>query len=80
MFSSDRSLRPIQPAIERVTAVLSPGWKQPGREADHAPSSSAEIKNGGVIPPFPDGMVLDRRATVLPILMLASVSWSLIAG
>jgi hypothetical protein len=25
---------------------LSPGLKRPGREADHSPPSSAEVKNG----------------------------------
>jgi hypothetical protein len=27
------------------TGVLSPGIKQPGREADHSPPSIAEVKN-----------------------------------
>jgi hypothetical protein len=29
------------------------GVKRPGREAGHSPPSSAEVKNGGAIPPFP---------------------------
>jgi hypothetical protein len=33
--------------------ALSPGVKRPVHEADHSPSSSAEIKNGGVILPPP---------------------------
>jgi hypothetical protein len=28
--------------------------KRPGREADHSPSSSAEVKNCGTIPPLPN--------------------------
>jgi hypothetical protein len=36
-----------------VPGVLSPGVKRPGREADHSPLSSAEVKNGGAIPPLP---------------------------
>jgi hypothetical protein len=32
--------------------TLSPGVKRPGREADHSPSS-AEVKNGGAVPPLP---------------------------
>jgi hypothetical protein len=36
-----------------VDGVLSPGVKRPGREADHSPQSSAKVKNGGAIPPFP---------------------------
>jgi hypothetical protein len=31
-----------------------PGVKRPGREADHLPPSSAEVKNGGAIPPLPN--------------------------
>jgi hypothetical protein len=30
-----------------------PGDKAAGREADHSPPSSAEVKNGGAIPPLP---------------------------
>jgi hypothetical protein len=29
-----------------------PGLKRLGREADHSPLSSAEVKNGGTIPPL----------------------------
>jgi hypothetical protein len=29
------------------------GLKQQGREADHSPPSSGEVKNGGAIPPLP---------------------------
>jgi hypothetical protein len=29
------------------------GIKRPGREADHSPPSSAEVKNGGALPPLP---------------------------
>jgi hypothetical protein len=29
------------------------GVKRAGREADHSPSSMAEFKNGGAIPPLP---------------------------
>jgi hypothetical protein len=32
---------------------LYPGVELPGREADHSPASSAEVKNGGAIPPLP---------------------------
>jgi hypothetical protein len=34
------------------TGALSPGVKRLGREADHSPPSSAEIENGGAIPPL----------------------------
>jgi hypothetical protein len=33
--------------------ALFPGVKRPGREADHSPPSSAEVKNGGAVPPLP---------------------------
>jgi hypothetical protein len=33
-----------QPPIQRVPGALSPGVKRPGREADHSPPASAEVK------------------------------------
>jgi hypothetical protein len=36
---------PTQPLIQRVPEALSLGVKRPGREADHSPTSSAEVKN-----------------------------------
>jgi hypothetical protein len=39
------ALGPTQPPIQWVPGVLFPGIKWPGREADHSPSSSAEVKN-----------------------------------
>jgi hypothetical protein len=38
-------LGPTQPLIQCVPGALSPGVKRTGREADHSPPSSAEIKN-----------------------------------
>jgi hypothetical protein len=35
------------------TGGFSLGVKRPGHEADHSPPSSAEVKNGGAIPPLP---------------------------
>jgi hypothetical protein len=32
---------------------VGPGIERPGREADHASPSSAEVKSGGTIPPLP---------------------------
>jgi hypothetical protein len=40
-----------QTPIQQVLASLFHGVKQQGHEADHSPPSSAEVKNGGVIPP-----------------------------
>jgi hypothetical protein len=42
--------------------ALSQGIKQPKREADHSAPSSADVKNGGAIPPLThmsSGMVLN---------------------
>jgi hypothetical protein len=38
------ALGPTQPPIQWVPGALSPGVKQPGREADHSPPTSAKIK------------------------------------
>jgi hypothetical protein len=38
-------LGPTKPPIQWVTGALSLGIKQPVREADHSPPSSAEVKN-----------------------------------
>jgi hypothetical protein len=48
--------------IQWVLGEISSGIKQPGREADHSPSSIAEVKNGGAIPPssiFLHGILLN---------------------
>jgi hypothetical protein len=37
-------LGPTQPLIQWVPAALSPGVKRQGREADHSPLASAEVK------------------------------------
>jgi hypothetical protein len=36
-----------------------PGVKQPVNEADHSPSSSAEVKNGGAIPPLTQQCIIN---------------------
>jgi len=43
--ASRPALRPTQPPIKLVPAALSLGVKRPGREADHLPPFSVEIKN-----------------------------------
>jgi hypothetical protein len=45
------ALGPTQPPIQWVPGALSPEIKRPVLETDHSPSSSAEAKNGGAIPP-----------------------------
>jgi hypothetical protein len=42
---SSPALGPTQPPIQWVPGALSLGVKWPGREADHSPPSSAEVKN-----------------------------------
>jgi hypothetical protein len=36
---------PTQPPIQWVSGAISPGLKRQGREADHSPPPSAEVKN-----------------------------------
>jgi hypothetical protein len=47
-ITSRLALGPTQPPIQWVSGV-----KQLGGEVDHSPPSSAEVKNGGSIPPLP---------------------------
>jgi hypothetical protein len=42
--SSTPALGPTQPPIQWVRRALSSGVKRPGREADHSPPISAEVK------------------------------------
>jgi hypothetical protein len=39
------ALGPNQPPIQWIPGALSLAVKRPGREADHSPPSSAEVKN-----------------------------------
>jgi hypothetical protein len=41
-----------QPPVEWVPEDIFLAVKQPGCEVDHSPPSSAEVKNGGAIPPL----------------------------
>jgi hypothetical protein len=43
-MSSSLALGSTQPLIQWVPGALSPGVKQPGREADHSPPASAAVK------------------------------------
>jgi hypothetical protein len=54
IFTESReALGPTQPPIQWVPWAISPGVKRPGREADHSPPSSAEVKNSGATSPLP---------------------------
>jgi hypothetical protein len=48
--SSRPALGPTQPPIQWVQWALSLRVKRLGREADHSPQSSAEVKNGAIPP------------------------------
>jgi hypothetical protein len=39
------ALEPTQPPVQWITRAFTPGLKQSGREADHSPPSSVEVKN-----------------------------------
>jgi hypothetical protein len=46
------TLRANKPPIQRVSVVPFPGVKGHEPEAHHSPPSTAEVKNGGPIPPL----------------------------
>jgi hypothetical protein len=53
-------------SLSPLKLILSLGVKRQGREADHSPPSSAEVKKGGAIPSLPiclHGVVLDYLST-----------------
>jgi hypothetical protein len=49
IFVYSKASRPVP----GLPAAFSQGVKRPGREADHSRPSTAEVKNGGAIPPHP---------------------------
>jgi hypothetical protein len=54
VFSSVRTGSGVHQAhIQSILGILSPGIKQPGREAVRSPPSCAEVKNGGAIRSLP---------------------------
>jgi hypothetical protein len=54
--ASRPTLGPTQVHIQWVPGILTLGVKRPGREVDHLPPSTAEVKNVcGAIPPLPLG-------------------------
>jgi hypothetical protein len=65
---STLAVGPTQIPIEWVLDALSPGVYWPGQEANYSPPSSAEVKNGGAIPPLSShvhlhGLVLNSLST-----------------
>jgi hypothetical protein len=78
------ALEPTQPPIQWVPGAFSLGIKRPGREADHSPPSSAEVKEWVELylhfhntPSWRDAAQLQHRNnfsfTILPI----DVPWGL---
>jgi hypothetical protein len=71
--ASRRALGPTKPPIRLVTRALSLGVKRSGREADHSPPASAEVKNAwsytSVPPNMPSwrGAQLKSTGTPLPL-------------
>jgi hypothetical protein len=51
--ASRPALRPTQPPVQWIPGAISPVVKLPGREADHSPPSSAEVKNAWSYSPLP---------------------------
>jgi len=51
--ASRPALGPTLPPIHWVPGALSPAVKRPGREADHSPPSSAEVKDAWSYIPIP---------------------------
>jgi hypothetical protein len=51
--ASRTALRPTQPRDQWVPGTISLGVERPGRESDHSPPSSAEVKMLGAVPPLP---------------------------
>jgi hypothetical protein len=58
---------PTQPLIQWLLGPISQELKLPGREAEHSPLPSAEIKNSGATPPLPHtGTICFVNYTVYP--------------
>jgi hypothetical protein len=79
-MTSSQALGPIQRPMQWVLGALSPEVKRPGREANHSPPSSAEVKHGGPVPPsplLPHDVVLNKLSPGinLPLLLLSMMSF-----
>jgi hypothetical protein len=87
LLSFIMALGPIQPPIQWVQGVLSLGVKRAGREADHSPPTSAEVKEWVELyfhspntPPWRgaqlkhrDNFVLNKTPFICPLFMKYSV-------
>jgi hypothetical protein len=82
------ALGPTQPSIQWVQGALSVGLKRPGREVDHSPPPSTEVKNAWSHTSIPQCIFMARflvkyrdnfTFTVLVILKLVNKNvWSLL--
>jgi hypothetical protein len=66
--SSRPALGPTQPPIQWIPGALSPGVKRPGREADHWPLSSADVKKMWIYTSAPPYPCLFTRTVLLRLL------------
>jgi hypothetical protein len=68
--ASRPALGPTQPPIRWVPGALSLGIKRPGREADHSPPSSTEVKHAWSYTSTPPirfhGVLSEGISTILP--------------
>jgi len=48
-----QAMKSIQPLVKGVPIALSWRIKRPGRETDHSPLTSAQVKKGGALHPRP---------------------------
>jgi hypothetical protein len=80
-FILKTALGSTQPPIQWVRGALSLGVKQPGREADHSPPSSAEFKEWVEpylhLPNMPSwrGAQLKHRDNFIFYLILRTLKW-----
>jgi hypothetical protein len=61
------ALGPTQPPIKWVPGALSVGVKRLGREADHSPPSSAEVKNARSCTSTAQWRGVQSTGTTLPV-------------
>jgi hypothetical protein len=59
LLAGRADVRPIQPPIQWMSRALSLSVKRLEPELDHISPSSAEVKNGGAIPPILHYIILN---------------------
>jgi hypothetical protein len=80
-MSSTPALGSFQPPIHWVPGALFPGIKRPGREADHSPPTSAEVKKMWVYtstPPYAfmaSAYVVQGQLYLLPLYLCRHVTF-----